>query len=335
MKNLEQQGVRNKWQTDRKRIVNNGRDWVETHDPWNRKLMQDYANSGLVPPDDPTYGPLPVVDPPLQCWELHTDQWLSMYGAMRGFETESHSLEAWRFDTTRAAHAFVVMYTYEMINLNRCYLFPKRFKGRFLDGGELLHVPYVALGMVIGCREQAITIAKLFIALAQRGYFRCLGTWPCRLFILQLLADYLGEPQLPVQGRSLGYPTYMQLAESWRAPDPQAVASLCLAVCDLHTHQAYKQPDGEPGEFTSLQWIYTPIEILLLFKLRQSIGLENPVLDHPLMNTPLGVLPEETAFEPDELVKAVRARMVMDGFDEATIVKRILNDEYADARRKS
>lgn len=335
MKNLEQQGVRKKWLTDRKRIANNGRDWIETHDPRNRKFMQDYAETGAMPVPNPEYGPPPVVYPPLQRWESHTYQWLSMYGAMRGFEMEVHSPDTGHFDMAGAVHVFAAMYTYEMIDLNKRYLFPKRFDGRFLDGGEFLYLPYVALGMVIGCREQATTIAKLFIALAQRGYFRRLGAWPCRFFILQLIADYLGEPQFPVQGRSLGYPTYIQLMDTWRVPDPQALAPLCLAACDLHTHHAYKQPDGEPGEFDNMEWIYTPIEILLLFKLRQLIGLENPVLDHPLMNTALGVLPEETAFEPDELVKAVRARMVVDGFDEAAIVKRILNDEYAAARRKS
>ncbi len=332
MKNLEQQGVRKKWLMDRKRIANNGRDWIETHDPKNRAEMQNYAVTGALPERDPAYGPPPEVNPPHQRWEH--GHWLSMYGAMRGFEMELHSLEVGRFDTTRAVHAFAAKYTDQMISLNTFYLFPKRFEGSFLHSGGLGDVPYIALGMVIGCCEQAITIAKLLIALAQRGYFIWLGAKPCRLFILELFADYLGEPPLPVQGRSLGYPTYLQLAKSWRTRDPQAIAPLCLAACDLHTHQAYKQPDGERGEFDNLQWIYTPIEVLLLFKLRQLIGLENPVLDHPLMNTAFGVLPEETAFEPDELVKALRARMVMDGFDEAAIVKRILDDEYADARRK-
>ena len=325
MKNMEKQGICKKWQTGRKQIVNNGLDWINTHDLSNLKLMKQYADTG-VKPEFPEFGAPP--DPPLQRWEFRLDDCLAMYGQMRCFEMEIRSLDSEHFDVTCATNAFAAIYTYEFINLNRRYLFPQRFDGRFLDWGELDHVPYVALGMLLGRHEQAATIARLFLVLARMHYFKELGESPCRFFILQLMTVYLGEPLLPFLGRTLSYPTYMQLLNAWRTPDLNELTPLCLTVCDLHTHHVFNQPDGLPGDFDDFLWRNTPIEILLLFKLRQLIGLENPVLDHPLMNTVLGVLPEEKPFEPDELINRLRARMETDGYDEVAIAKRILTNEY-------
>jgi hypothetical protein len=63
-----------------------------------------------------------------------------------------------------------------------------------------------------------------------------------------------------------------------------------------------------------------PIEILLVFKLRSLIGLQNPHLEHPIMDTAFGILPPEIGFQPDLLTARVRARMSQDGYDEAEIV---------------
>jgi len=68
--------------------------------------------------------------------------------------------------------------------------------------------------------------------------------------------------------------------------------------------------------------MYIPIEILLLFKLRQFLGLQNPALEHPIMNPPFDILPANVAFEPDDLIRRVRERMIQDGYDEAQVLAR-------------
>ena len=50
-------------------------------------------------------------------------------------------------------------------------------------------------------------------------------------------------------------------------------------------------------EFESLHWTRTPFEILLVMKLRQKLGLQNPDLDHPLLGERLDVHAGEPAFE--------------------------------------
>jgi hypothetical protein len=50
---------------------------------------------------------------------------------------------------------------------------------------------------------------------------------------------------------------------------------------------------------------YYPFEILAVLRLRVLHGLKNPPLDHPLMSTPLGALPEVTEPYTDELLENV------------------------------
>jgi hypothetical protein len=90
-----------------------------------------------------------------------------------------------------------------------------------------------------------------------------------------------------------------------------------LAACDEHTWRFV-------DEFNS--WSRLPVEILLLFKLRQKLGLSNPALDHPLMNTPLGSLPDEVPYAPDDLIARVLARMSRDHYDEESICRAICHD---------
>lgn len=135
-------------------------------------------------------------------------------------------------------------------------------------------------------------------------------------FMLRLLADYFGAPPYPLGTKGRSEPIFLALFDVWRHPDPEVLAPACLAALDFHTWRWAHKEWGP--EF----WHYHPIEILLLFRLRKDLGLTNPVLDHPLMNTPLGVLPEEVPCDPaeDDLLRRVRARMEQDGFDEAAIL---------------
>lgn len=241
--------------------------------------------------------------------ELH----LYIWALERLAVLERHSVQQGApFDTASAVRIFAAVYTAELIDLA---------KGSTFD---IMRVPYIALGAVIGCKDEASRMARLQLWLYRGGRYarNSLNTHyrPALHFILRLWADYLGEPPHVLQGESLTEPHYRALFDHWREADADAVAPYCLAACDAHTHR-----NCEFGEFISLtKWKRFPIEILLLFKLRELLGLVNPTLDHPLMNTPLGKLPPEISFDaftrgPDDLVYRVRQRMMQDGYDEKAI----------------
>lgn len=328
LSNLELPGLRKAWLTGRRRNLNQGAEWIERFDAGDRKRLEYYIETSELMPSEPGgTRQVPGTQPPYANWELiYSD--LSRYCRMRCFEFEIACGDSKQFAGGLAARAFASEYHHHLANLHMIYLSPLR-NGRGL--GPWWHNGYgIALGMVAGCRPQAEALARLFVRTGLRYGTGHIATYhPALLFIVRLFADYLGEPLPAVSGRALAYPTYQRLLDIWRHPDPAAIAPLCLQGCDLHTQQTGKQPDGEHGEFQWFagNWAYTPIEILLLFKLRQQLGLANPLLDHPLMAPPFHVLPEETPFETNELITRVVDRMRSQGYDEEKLIARIRDDE--------
>ena len=166
------------------------------------------------------------------------------------------------------------------------------------------NVVFTALGVIIGCEPQAHRLARMQLAAFRRDYFADKCHYPIFNFVLRVMADYLNEPQLVLEGDALDEPILNALFDVWRHPDPAALEYIALAACDFHTHRIKAGKGKNFHEFENGDWTRTPFEILLVFKLRQKLRLRNPKLDHPLMNTALGQLPTEVPFEPDELVCA-------------------------------
>jgi hypothetical protein len=74
-----------------------------------------------------------------------------------------------------------------------------------------------------------------------------------------------------------------------------------VSACDRHTHET--RPDTEKTffDFDDEILIRTPIEILLVLRLRALSGLENPTLQHPLMEAPFDTLPHAEPVPADDL----------------------------------
>ena len=65
----------------------------------------------------------------------------------------------------------------------------------------------------------------------------------------------------------------------------------------------------------------------MVFRLRQLTGLANPVIDHPLMESPFDSLPEaQPLFVPDELMQGTlkRAREDWPQFDRVTSIETLM-----------
>lgn len=128
-------------------------------------------------------------------------------------------------------------------------------------------------------------------------------------FVLRLIADWQGWPVGPkVPGCSLDEPVFQELLAQWRTPDVDVLAPLLLAACDRHTHHARYDSSSKCYDLCHDDLWYDPFEIHSVLRLRLLAGLPNPVLDHPLLSTPLGVLPPETPRYCDGLLAAVLAQ---------------------------
>ena len=323
MATIERSGIDPKWERRWKTTKRNGLSWLESLGVGNIQKLEEYVCNGIIQEDVEHLKeyPLPEVSPPYERWERsgYHKSGLGMYAVMREFEFELKGMDG-IWDSNLAMRAFAASYTAQMSDLYLHHQFPNRFDGRILHMLGMEDVAFTALGVVLGCEEEAYRLARMQLVAYKAGYF--IGGkkyYPVYTFILRILADYLDEPPLELEGEPLAEPVMQALFDAWRTPEPEALIDVCLAACDYHTQRCKNGNAKHFYEFESFNWTQTPIEILLLFKLRQLLGLQNPRLDHPLMNTALGTLPEEIPFQPDDMISRVRARMQQDGYDEDKI----------------
>ena len=183
----------------------------------------------------------------------------------------------------------------------------------------LMAAQTAALGMILGCKREARLLAKALILAHRLKLFRYAQFYPASQCILQIFASYLERPPLVLKGEAATNPIYKALAVHWRHADGEALAPLLLAVCDEHTHHnARGDAYDYQNDFTG--FARYPVEILLVFKLRKELGLANPKLDHPLMNTALGQLPPEVSPKMDDVVAVSIKRARDEGFDEEKVL---------------
>ena len=124
-------------------------------------------------------------------------------------------------------------------------------------------------------------------------------------FVLRLVMDWQNMPfDLDVKS-AYDELIFNALIANWREPDAEKLVPVLLAACDRHTQQARVDSNRESYDLNQPEHDYNPFEILSVFRLRDLNGLANPVLDHPLMKTPLAqLLPVSTPYM-DELLAGI------------------------------
>ncbi|CAD5110406.1 hypothetical protein PSEWESI4_04729 [Pseudomonas carbonaria] len=114
-------------------------------------------------------------------------------------------------------------------------------------------------------------------------------------FGLSIISDWLGQP-LDLDKYALPRdPAWGQLVAHWREPDPEKLLPVLLAACDIHIERMAvtdrEADDSENFEFNSVFMAVHPTEILAVLRLRDLLGLPNPLqIDHPLMQTPYAAI---------------------------------------------
>jgi hypothetical protein len=167
--------------------------------------------------------------------------------------------------------------------------------------------------LVLGWQDWAIDLAQriyrgldhedIFVDAHERAHPRT------QIFVLRLIADWQGWPQRDWQKWALDEPIFNALIQHWRTPDANALKPLLIAACDRHTHESRSNSGSTEYDIDVDGFWYDPFEVLTVMKLRQLQGLENPVIDHMLMDTPLGKLPEPIPHYSDALLEGVIARV--------------------------
>lgn len=311
-------GVNPKWleKRDKGTYFSDTKSIVDTHGENNIGELEFYAQHGTAKPNQ--FSHLGKKVPGAKSWEEGLAIDLKKYSTYRTWEFESQGIKNGRFDGVLADRTFSARALGQMIQFVIHWKFFSRH-GRYFQNLNLPDFSYVAFGMALGRETEAVRLAKLSLMAYRKGYYRQAGRYPITHLMMRIMADYLQQaPHMPT-GEGANPPICDGLFKLWRAPDEERLVPLCNAVLDLHTDEAIIK-EQEELEF-AVQWSFTPVEILLLFKLRESMELKNPTLNHPLMSPPLGVFPHNPERETDGLIGRVRDRMAQDGFDEEAIFK--------------
>jgi hypothetical protein len=183
--------------------------------------------------------------------------------------------------------------------------FPARF-GRTLGMMSIEDAGWVGLAAGIGAVEALDRWAPLLVEAVRRDYV--LEDKYCGMhhFILRLWCASRG---LDYPGK--GYPTY-EVAEGvlrmWNTEDTETLGAWLVQLCNQHTQLSRaKQFMDFCNTFSHI-----PVEILMLFRLRELRGLPNPEVDHPLMKFPWSRLQPVQTAQPDELLQGIYRRLEQD-----------------------
>ena len=168
-----------------------------------------------------------------------------------------------------------------------------------------------ALAMLLSMnwKKQAIIFGTDTIKAIGTGYysdialdFKNCANW----FFVKLFADWQ-DIETGFEPERYPAPLFDQLLQCWREPDENQLVELLLAICDQHTHECFERSSciSKQKDFALDPFFGWPIEIHMLFRLREDIGLENPELDHPLMQTGLAPYLPEVPVVTDDLLNRV------------------------------
>jgi hypothetical protein len=251
-------------------------------------------------------------------WESYLSIDLHPFALLRSFEVESKAVREHAFDYPSAFRAYATVRLANMIDLNVHIRSPQRV-GVQLSSMDIHLVPFAALGVIIG-EESAIPLLRLLIAAYRKGWYVRDDRYPIYTFMLLLMADFLEESMPPDTPALLGSSPFAPLFAQWRSAQPTAIVPLCVAACDFHTTCCDYYTDTE---FSLGHRCYTPVEIMLLMRLRSLRGLENPEVEHPLWTSAFSGVEAGVPTLPDELIERIEQRMRTDGYDEQLIIQAV------------
>ncbi len=184
----------------------------------------------------------------------------------------------------------------------------------------------VMVSLAVGYPELAAKFTRLLLDALNNGYSANNGHYWSHYSLryaamtLEITSDWLGLPEVDFDKLGLDRdPVWGMLAADWRSPDPAQAQQALQYALDQHLSESAvlsREFDDEAHfSFMSPYENIYPAEILAVLNLRRSLGLENPVLNHPLMQTPYAKitapLQAPEVYPEDEIMDALLKEMAV------------------------
>ena len=257
--------------------------------------------------------------PPPCAWEWGLGSELISLGECQLRDVEKDRARGEGLNVQQARLAFASRYTGQMITLHTRLLAEAR-GGTDDEEMSLDFLPeeiqFAALGLIAGAEQPALHMARLLCAAWEFPQIYFDLERPEVTVVFALFAQHLGIslPPLP-RKRPLPKLDALLVDQAWSQLDADALCPLLEAACVEHTQEA---PDGP--------FLGLPIALALILKLRSLRGLRNPQLGHPLLKVPLEpwAAPVDLDACLDKRLRALRQRLVQEGYDEQAIAQALL-----------
>ncbi|WP_332879519.1 hypothetical protein [Massilia sp. S19_KUP03_FR1] len=301
-----------RWKAGWKAHLKNKKEWYDASIEPTREELDQYALTGTLSAPDEDWSKY-------KRWERDLSFQVEMYGLLNAFKLEAAAVIEGVFDVRTAEEVYAAIRLQELISLYVHIRSPERV-GRQLSRMDIQIIPAVALGVIIG-DSSALPLMRLLTVACKRGWYSLDDRYPIFVFVLLMAADFLQESFPKELALLLSNSPLGNLLSSWNNPDPAVLVDLCVATCNFHTTRCR---DNVDMEFSGGIWRYTPIEMMLLMRLRSLRGLAIPQFEHsiwiaPFANFVFSELPMESEF-----MRRFEQRMRTDGFDEEFITKNVL-----------
>lgn len=117
-------------------------------------------------------------------------------------------------------------------------------------------------------------------------------------FVLELFRKQTGVTVPEIDQAKLG--PYSAVLENW--DDADRLEPALFNICDYHCRNMEDDFGDWKPEFDRSPFDLLPIEIFAIFNVRKKMGLTNPQISHPLMQTPLASMPPSDGQLPSDRV---------------------------------
>ncbi len=199
---------------------------------------------------------------------------------------------------------------YWVVKLRSAGFFERVKRGEHRPGlGLDLDVPKTACvtcySILHGLENWQCEMQDILIAVDTTPAMTDPGFWQQRNFepFSMLLYQKLHGGNLPGNIGHRDLELYGEVLANWDIPT--SLAATLMKLCDYHCTKM-EDRGGRLPEFNPSPFSLYPVEILAIYKVREQLGLETPIIAHPLMSTPLASLaPREIAPVNDPIIQRV------------------------------
>lgn len=157
-------------------------------------------------------------------------------------------------------------------------------------------------------KEEFTEIGPLMLDVVNKGYV-AVGTSRAHYMMLRLADSYLNNPITNIKWPSGAFDEELlnEVVAHWEDEDTGYLNNLLHKVCNRHTYHVRRDTSSSVYDFQYWSEYHYPLEVLMVYRLREWRGLSKPNVEHPLLKAPFDVLPETAPkINSEKLVKVMR-----------------------------